>query len=157
MYLRARAHTHTHTHTHTLANARAHTHTHIGTEFSTYRTRAPSPQEHPTKALSEFEGTVGEVIDVERSGYVLVAWLGSPASRVHPEEIYRVAIEEEVEDAMFYPEDNPNNSGHSQQSIGREGSSGSGSGSLAGIACVVRKLLYLYMDILLYVINVLLV
>jgi hypothetical protein len=76
---------------------------------------------------------VGEVIDVERSGYVLVAWLGSPVSRVHPEEIYRVAIEEEVEDAMFYPEDNPNNAGHSQQSNGGEGSSVSGSGSLAGI------------------------
>jgi hypothetical protein len=51
--------------------------------------------------LSEYGGTVGEVMDVESSGYVLVAWQGAALSRVHPEEIYRVAIEEEVEDAVF--------------------------------------------------------
>ena len=50
--------------------------------------------------LSEYGGTVGEVMDVESSGYVLVAWQGAALSRVHPEEIYRVAIEEEVEDAV---------------------------------------------------------
>ena len=47
-------------------------------------------------------GIVGEVMDIEKTGYVLVAWLGGQVTRVHPEEIYRVAIEDEMEDALFY-------------------------------------------------------
>ena len=47
-------------------------------------------------------GTVGEVIDVDKTGYVLVAWLEGEVTRVHPEGIYRVAIEEEMEEALFY-------------------------------------------------------
>ncbi|KAJ1476249.1 hypothetical protein T484DRAFT_1825629 [Baffinella frigidus] len=51
-------------------------------------------------------GTVGEVMDVMADGMVVVAWLGDAGtSPVHPEQIYRVAIEEEVEDAMFYQEE----------------------------------------------------
>ena len=31
----------------------------------------------PSRTLSEFGGAVGEVMDVESSGYVLVAWQGA--------------------------------------------------------------------------------
>ena len=44
-------------------------------------------------------------MDIDAEGMVLVAWLGAETSAVHPEQIYRVAIEEEVEDAMFYQDD----------------------------------------------------
>jgi len=40
-------------------------------------------------------GVVGEVIEVMGNGRVLVAWLGDTPTAVHPEEIYRLAIEDE--------------------------------------------------------------
>jgi len=75
-------------------------------------------------------GTVGEVMDVENNGYVVVAWLGGSVSRLHPEEIYRVAIEEEVEDAMFYQEEN-SFSANGQAPTSQPGSSTSVSSSIA--------------------------
>eukprot|EP00960_Hanusia_phi_P042231 755379-Hanusia_phi.AAC.3 len=50
-------------------------------------------------------GSVGEVVDIEPNGKILVAWLGGEISVVHPEKIYRVAIEEEMEEAMFFLQD----------------------------------------------------
>eukprot|EP00961_Rhodomonas_salina_P235852 3187691-Rhodomonas_salina.2 len=47
----------------------------------------------------------GAALRGEGGVQVVVAWLGGGASAVHPEEIYRVALEEEAEDAMFYSED----------------------------------------------------
>ena len=91
-----------------------------------------------TSCLKVGMGAVGEVMDVESSGHVVVAWMGGIVSRVHPEEIYRVAIEEEVEDAMFYQEENayaPN--GQTPPSFSMTGSSASMSGGVAsGVARV---------------------
>ncbi|EKX31190.1 hypothetical protein GUITHDRAFT_122599, partial [Guillardia theta CCMP2712] len=52
-----------------------------------------------------WNGSVGEVVDIEPNGKILVAWLGGEISVVHPEKIYRVAIEEEMEEAMFFLQD----------------------------------------------------